>query len=74
MKARIKGGILGFCISMAFAYPTYLFVGAEKWWALAALSSVLTFSGQFLPELITLAAQKFVKKFIKDKGINLDDR
>lgn len=75
MKVRLKGAALGFFISMSFAYPVYSSIGADKWWALAAMSSILTICGQFLPELFTIAFRKFVKKYINDKfGVDTDDR
>lgn len=59
IKARIKGAALGFFISIAFSYPAWLVVGNDKWWALAGISSVLTISGQFLPELMTITFKKY---------------
>ena len=59
IKARVKGAALGFFISIAFSYPVWLVVGNDKWWALAITSSVLTISGQFLPELIATTFRKY---------------
>ena len=66
IKKRMRGAFLGFFISMAFSYPTYLFVGSGNWWALAAISAVLAISGQFLPELITNTFKKYAIKKAND--------
>jgi hypothetical protein len=60
VRTRMRGAFLGFFISLAFSYPVYLIFGNDKWWALAMTSSVLTISGQFLPELIQSAFKKYV--------------
>jgi len=74
LRQRLQGAALGFLISLAFSYPIYQTIGSDRWWALAMLSSILTISGQFLPELITLAFQRYAKKLIKDKlGVDSDD-
>lgn len=59
IKSRLKGAALGFFISLAFSYPAWLVFGNDKWWALAGISSVLTISGQFLPELIEITFKKY---------------
>lgn len=59
LKQRLRGAFLGFFISMAFSYPAFLLIGNDKWWALAFISSVLTISGQFLPELIQSTFKKY---------------
>lgn len=68
IKKRMRGAFLGFFISAAFSYPTWLFVGGSKWWALAGISSVLTISGQFLPELIQSTFRKYAIN--KANGLN----
>lgn len=62
IKKRMRGAFLGFFISIAFSYPTYLFVGGDNWWALSAISSVFAISGQFLPELIQSTFRKYATK------------
>jgi hypothetical protein len=70
VKKRLRGALLGFFISLAFSYPAFLFLGDGKWWALAAISSCLTISGQFIPEMIEDLFKKYVhKKF----GVKKDD-
>lgn len=62
IKLKMRGAFLGFFISLSFSYPVYLFMGDGKWWVLAMVSSVLTISGQFLPDLITNAFRKYATK------------
>lgn len=66
IKNRIRGAFLGFFISIAFSYPVFLVIGREQWWALASISSVLTISGQFLPELIQSTFRKYATKKAND--------
>lgn len=66
MKYRLRGGALGFFVSMAFSLPTYYFIGQNSLWALAAISAVFAISGQFLPELITSTVKKYATKKAND--------
>lgn len=65
LRRRLRGAFLGFFVSIAASYPVFLAIGRDQWWALAAISSVLTISGQFLPELIQSTFKKYVKKLSK---------
>ncbi len=74
LKQRLRGAFLGFFISMAFSYPAYLLFGNDKWWALALTSSVLTISGQFLPELIQSTFKKYATNISKKYEGGENDR
>lgn len=72
-KKKVRSAFLGFFVAMAFSYPTYVFIGGGHLWALAAISSVYTICGQFLPEFLQSIAPKFVRKALKDKfGVDSD--
>lgn len=61
---RIRMAFLGFFISMGASMPIWLAIGKDKWWSLALIASVLTISGQFIPELI----QSTLKKYATNKA------
>jgi len=63
-KAKLKGALLGFFISIGFTYPVWLVIGNDEWWSLAFTASVLTISGQFVPELLQISLPKYARKLV----------